>query len=205
MAYITAAAPACALIILSLLTPVVARAADDIPAEWKTSVVYRHPTLRARDYDKIYLQPVILKPQQNETVLTPEQLKILNDAFNDAATSTWANNKAGVTLADQAGPGVLVVQPEVSEFEPVRLKSTGDGQFALRFDGTGRGGNLLMTATDGESGEKILVLREPLRGSKYLVGDQKKRLMTMLDAFRAWGNVLQMRLAEIKRKPATGK
>jgi hypothetical protein len=88
------------------------------------------------------------------------------------------------------------------EFEPVKPQATGKGDVAIRFDTTGRGGSLLLSGSDGASGEKIIELRQQLIGPKYLLGDQKTRLMNMLDAFRVWGSLLQMRLAELKGEGA---
>lgn len=175
------------------------RAVDNKP-EPVAEILYRHPTKRAKDYDKFYVAPVTLKPNEKSNTLSPEELKIFSDAFTNSARESLANNKNKWTVVDQPGPGVLAIQMTVLEFEPVKPQATGQGDVAIRFDGTGRGGSLLLAATDGESGEKIVELRDQLIGPKYLIGDQKKRLMNMLDAFRVWGSLLQMRLAELKQQ-----
>lgn len=163
-------------------------------------ILYRHPTKRARDYNTFYIEPVALIPNQKTNTLSTEELKIFADAFTDAARQSLRQNKNGWLVSAEPGAGVLTLRVQVTEFEPVKPKATGQGDVALRFDGQGRGGSLHLTAVDGGTDEKIVELREQLIDPKYLLGDDRKRLMNMLDAFRAWGSLLQMRLAELKKE-----
>lgn len=201
-----------AVLLLSLTAPLFSAESIGLGAQTRTEdpsgglaeVIYRHPTKRPKDYEKFYLAPVILKLTDKNNALNADDQKFFSDAFTQAARESFANNKAGLTLVDKPAADVLTVQTEVSEFEAVKPEATGRGEIALRFDGSGRGGSLLLTALDGASNEKILVLRETLRGPKYLVGDQQKRMMNMLDAFRTWGSLLQQRLEMLKKQSNEG-
>jgi hypothetical protein len=186
---------------LFLVVPSVPAVADTpVPSEAVAEVLYRHPTKRARDYNTFYVPPVTLVPNAKSNTLSPEELKIFADAFTDSARQSLRQNKKGWTLADQPGTGVLILQLRVEEFEPVKPEATGRGEVALRFDGIGRGGSLHLSALDGATKEKVVELRQQLIGPKFLLGDDRTRLMNMLEAFRAWGSLLQMRLDELKKE-----
>jgi hypothetical protein len=191
-------------LVLGLLIP--ARALDSTSTtkgtEAVAEILYRHPTKRARDYDKFFVAPVTLKPNEKSNTLSPEELKVFAEAFTTSARESLSNSKKPWTVVDEPGAGALTIQMTVLEFEPVKPQATGKGDVAIRFDTTGRGGSLLLSGIDGASGEKIIELRQQLIGPKYLLGDQKTRLMNMLDAFRVWGSLLQMRLAELKGEGA---
>ncbi len=191
-----------AFIIISLISfATAAHASDPKPVGAPLAqVLYRHPTKRAKDYKAFFIERVKVTPNAKNNVLSTDELKIISDAFTDSARESLANNTKGLKLAEKPTSGVLVVRMEVSEFDPVKPEATGQGDVHIHFDGQGRGGRLLLTGIDGGTQEKIVVLQEDLIGPKYLLGDQKTRLMNMLDAFRLWGSLLQMRLAELKNE-----
>jgi hypothetical protein len=178
-------------------------------------LVYRNRVGVLGEYDRFLVEPVLiyLHPESPGAGIDPGELQELATDLRDAVVGQL--EEGGYELADEAGPGVLVVRAALTNVVPVNVAANVGTKLAGAVAGVGLlsprldlgQASIEAEMLDGDSGERVAAYVAGSRGRRYSSAIQgAKRWGDVRAAFRGWAELLRLRIdaARAARAPSDG-
>lgn len=162
------------------------------------AMVYAKPGLSLKAYKAVYIAypHVQLASSDRQQTVDPRDLTELADYFHDKLVGAIEDT---YELADEPGPGVLVVRSCIVDVNPISRVAGVAGKLALKVVNLDVGGaSIEAELVDGDSGEQLAALVESKKADRVEVGMQgAKKWGHAKAAFKDWAELLDERLGEL--------
>ncbi len=132
-------------------------------SEYEGALVYKHPRITLKDYDKFMIDPILVHfaPNAKGTALDPTKVAQLTDYAAEQLRELLSERYEVVSVA---GPGVLRLRIALTDIKKtIPAMNIHPG---TKLSGVGIGGaSMEAEATDSQSGERVLAIVDSGKGS----------------------------------------
>lgn len=164
----------------------------------RNAMVYTKPGLDLKEYKGIYVAfPLVqLTSDQRQSTVDPRDLTELAQYFYDKIIGALEDE---YPLADEPGPGVVVVRTAIVDVNPINRVAGVAGKLALKVVNLDVGGaSIEAEMVDGDTGERLAALLESKKADRVEVGIAgAKQWGHAKAAFKAWAELLEKRVGEL--------
>jgi len=149
------------------------------------------------NFDKILIKyPLIyLQNQDGPVEINSRELIMLSDYFHEKLIGALEDN---YTLADEPGPGVLVIRVAITNVVPIRAKKAAVTKMVLKVVNLDMGGaSIEAEFIDGGTGKQLLALTDTESGKRFAIGSAgMKTWGHTKSAFKNWSKRLSTFLGD---------
>ena len=153
-------------------------------SEYKGAMVYKHPRLTLKDYDKFMIDPIIVHfaPNAKGTAMDPSKVKQLTDY---AAEQLRESLSKRYRVVSTAGPGVLRLRVALTDIKKtIPAMNIHPG---TKLSGVGIGGaSMEAEAIDSQSLERVLAVVDSQKGNVMSIGAGLKPLGHAKQVISKW-------------------
>lgn len=164
----------------------------------RNAMVYIKPGLNLKEYKGVYIAfPLVqLYSEHRQSTLDPRDLTELAQYFYDKMIGALEDK---YPLADEPGPGVLVIRTAIVDVKPINRVAGVAGKLALKVVNLDVGGaSIEAEMVDGDTGDRLAALLEIKKADRVEVGMAgAKQWGHAKAAFKDWAELLEKRVGEL--------